>query len=141
VPVDFSAHAINGSRYAFDLARWLPLELHLLHVEAEDEAAAEGTHIQGRLRALVPAALQERVETHVARGDPVLETVNLADSENAMVVVLGTHPKSALRRWFFGAHGHELLHASHCPVWFVPSGVHADVGAVVADPEISSRSG
>lgn len=123
VPIDFSSHALNGLQYAFELARWLPIHLHLLYVEADRDQDPSMAESLNRLRGLVPAALQDRVETHVGRGDPIVETVTLADREEARALVLGTHPKSALRRWFSGAHGCDLLHASHCPVWFVPAGV------------------
>jgi nucleotide-binding universal stress UspA family protein len=120
VPVDFSEHSLAGLHQAFDLAQHLPFHLHLFYVEPQSGETAQVEADLKRLRGLVPEWLRDRVETHVSTGEPRKEIVALADREGAVAIVMGTHPKGGLRRLLGGSHCRELLHASHCPVWFVP---------------------
>jgi len=119
VPTDFSADARPAVEFAFDLAQRLPIELHLVHVEpAGKTAAAEAD--RKRLEALVPAELSGRVRFHVATGDPGHEIAAAAERLAATCIVMGEHARSPLRRWFTHDTAHDVLHAAHCPVWFVP---------------------
>ncbi len=120
VPTDFSADARPAVDFAFELARRLPLELQLVHVEPVGTTdAAEGD--RRRLEALVPAELAGRVRFQVVAGDPGREIAAAAERLAAACIVMGEHARSPLRRWFTHDTSHDVLHLAHCPVWFVPS--------------------
>ena len=120
VPTDFSADARPAVDFAFELARRLPVELQLVHVEpAGKTAAAEAD--RHRLEALVPAELAGRVRFQLVAGDPGREIAAAAERLAAACIVMGEHARSPLRRWFTHDTSHDVLHHAHCPVWFVPS--------------------
>jgi len=121
VPTDFSADARPAVDFAFELARRLPLELHLVHVEPPGRADAVEAD-RRRLEALVPAELAGRVRFQVATGDPGREIAAAAERLSAACIVMGEHARSPLRRWFTHDTSHDVLHLAHCPVWFVPAG-------------------
>lgn len=120
VPTDFTADARPAVDFAFDLARRLPLELHLLHVEPAGKAEATETD-RRRLEALVPAELAGRVHLEVVCGEPGQQIAAAAERLLAACIVMGEHARAPLRRWFTHDTAHDVLHLAHCPVWFVPS--------------------
>jgi nucleotide-binding universal stress UspA family protein len=62
------------------------------------------------------------VRRHVTQGDPVAELGRL--SENASLLVVGTHGRGTVSGWFKGSVSQPLLRAAHCPVAVVhPYGV------------------
>lgn len=122
VPTDFSDESTPAVRFAFDLARQLPLEIHLLHVAAARETGheVEASLAAARLAELVPQELAGRVRCHVGFGDPAHEIAATAERLGASCVVMGEHTRAPLRRWFTRDTSRALLHAACCPVWFVP---------------------
>ena len=126
-PTDLTPRSRAALAVAFDLARTLPIELHLLHLlpkgrshrrhKSEAEALAQ-------LRALVPKELEGRVEVHVEHGDPSHGIARFAEQIAAACIVMGEHTRTPLRRWFSRGVSRAVLHDAHCPVWYVPgSGV------------------
>lgn len=136
VPTDLSPSAERAVRYAFDLARLLPLRLHLLHVIVPRKSAwvetgvsmggpqvhegAPSQEARDRLAALVPEDLKHRVAIHVEIGEPAEKIEELAGSLGVACIVMGAHARSFLRRLFTQDTSRELLHRAPCPVWFVP---------------------
>lgn len=124
VPVDWTAGATAALRYACDLARELPLELHLLHVtpsrKGAEPPAADQAAERNRLTAAIPEDLRGRAVPHLAAGDPDDEIVAAAARLDAAWIVMGTHGKGLLRRF-----GHDtaraMLRRASCPVWYVPA--------------------
>ena len=119
VPTDFTADARPAVDFAFELARRLPLELHLIHVEPvgrNDAADAD----RRRLEALVPAELAGRVRFQLVAGDPGREIAAAAERLAAACIVMGEHARAPFRRWFTHDTSHDVLHFAHCPVLFVP---------------------
>ena len=136
VPTDFSPAAERAVSYAFELARVLPLRLHLLHVVPlrksvwiETGVSMGGTQVHAdrpieearqRLAALVPADMETRVSLHVEIGEPSEKIAELSARQGVSCIVIGTHARSFLRRIFTGDTSREVLHRAPCPVWFVP---------------------
>jgi nucleotide-binding universal stress UspA family protein len=111
----------------FDLARRLPIELHLLHVVSSarrwrNHNVASDDDVLGKLRALVPEDLTLRVKVHVAHGEIGKGIAAGADRLAAVCIVMGEHSRTAGRRWFGRDPQSVVLHEAHCPVWYVPSG-------------------
>lgn len=136
VATDLSPASDRAFAYACDLARVLPLRLHLLHVipprkstwvetgvsmgtpqvrEGEPSAAA-----RERLMALVPGDLENRVTVRVEIGDPAEKIAEASSRLGVSCIVMGAHARSLLRRFFTRDTSRELLHKAPCPVWFVP---------------------
>lgn len=124
VPIDWSDGAMAALRLACELARRLPLELHLLHVTpsrgAAVPAAADQAAEKIRLAGAVPDDLRERCVVHLAAGDPDDEIVAASARVGAFWIVMGAHGKGLLRRFTHDT-AKALLHRASCPVWFVPA--------------------
>ena len=110
----------------FDLARQLPIDLHLLHVVSSAglwrrHPVASDEDVLRKLRALVPEDLAARVKVHVAHGDIGQGIATSADRMGAVCIVMGEHSRTAGRRWFGREPQSVVLNEAHCPVWYVPS--------------------
>lgn len=130
VPTDFSKESMAAVECAFELARRLPLEPHLLHVVSPGGVAAKATSEEPssalaeegrrRLAELVPADLDGRVFVHVGVGDPGHEIAAAAERLVAAFVVMGEHTRAGWRRWLTRDTSRAVLHEVRCPVWYVP---------------------
>jgi universal stress protein A len=141
VPTDLSASSQSAVAYACEMARNLPLRLHLLHVltlarslwvlpgispsmPAEPQADPyEAARLE--LEALVPSDLRERMTVHAVAGEPAEKIAETARALGASCIVMGAHARSLLRRLFTRDTSRELLHQTSCPVWFVPESLAA----------------
>ncbi len=126
VPTDLSDEARPAVTLAFELARKLPLEVHLMHVEPL-WVASRGRDLEDRderrdrLAALVPADLRDRVLLHVLAGEPAREIAVTAERLGASCIVMGEHARGLLRRFLTHDTSRDVLRRAHCPVWFVPA--------------------
>jgi universal stress protein A len=136
VPTDLTAASEQAVAYACELARLLPLRLHLLHVlaparslwvlsgvspsmPAPAEADLKETAYR-KLELLVPKDLRERMTLHVEAGEPADKISEVAHNLGISCIVMGAHARSLLRRLFTRDTSRELIHKTSCPVWFVP---------------------
>ena len=117
VPTDFSRSAARAVAYAVELARQLPLELHLLHV-------SPGPATDDLLETLansVPPDMKQRAQYHLRVGRP-LEEIEAGLRQLAPgLVVMGTHARDFWRRFFTRDMARRILHDASCPVCFVPA--------------------
>jgi nucleotide-binding universal stress UspA family protein len=136
VATDFSSSSERAVAYGLDLARALPVQMHLLHVirpvrpglvepaafgvVPEDTTDAQLTYTRLRLRTLVPFDLEGKVTLHAEVGDPASKISEVAERIGASYLMMGAHARSLLRRIFTHDTSRDLLHHSPCPVWFVP---------------------
>lgn len=136
VPTDFSPSGERATLYACELARVLPLRLHLLHVSPRKSSWVEtGSFLMGmrmpvaearrRLAAMVPQELENRVTLHVEVGDAAEAIAGTAVRLGVSCVIMGAHARTLLRRFFTRDTSLALLHKMACPVWFVPETVAA----------------
>jgi nucleotide-binding universal stress UspA family protein len=126
VPASFSAGSDAAVEFAIELARRLPFELHLLHIEpsrvhVEEPDSREAEIERSRLRRMLPADLDERARIHVATGDPAREIALAAERIGAALIVMGEHTRAPIRRWLRRDISRAVLHHAPCPVWYVPS--------------------
>ena len=128
LPVDFSSRTPIQMGFAFELMRWMPHRLLLLHVLPAGSSEAARQEAEERLAAQVPQELAERVRSIVQIGSPSAAIVETARREDTLFVLLAAHRKGALRRLLFGTTTMEMLHDSPCPVWFVPEGWKPSAG-------------
>ena len=136
VPTDLTAASERSVAYACELARLLPLRLHLLHVltparnlwvlpgvspsmpPAQDVDPREMAY--RKLELLVPEDLSEQMTLHVEAGEPAEAISEIAHNLGVACIVMGAHARSLLRRLFSRDTSRELIHKTGCPVWFVP---------------------
>jgi nucleotide-binding universal stress UspA family protein len=123
-PVNLTTEEHPSIDLACDLARLLPLRLHLLHViepkAVRNISEAEPASIQPRLAALVPPDLAARTSVHIGDGDPVPAIVEAAKRLAVSCIVMGEHTRVPVRRWFTRDTARGVLHVAPCPVWYVP---------------------
>ncbi len=84
--------------------------------ESEEKAAA---------RLLYDAACDaglDDVEHRVLVGGPADRLAELADEENAELIVVGSRGRGALKAAFLGSVSHSLVGIARCPVLIVPPG-------------------
>ena len=127
-PTDFTPESRAAVELGFDLARTLPIELHLLHlvprnVRRSHDNAADIARRQ--LSELLPVELRDRARLHVADGDPGRGIVRAARQLDAACIVMGEHTRTPLRRWLSRDTSRQVMHDAPCPVWYVPGAPRA----------------
>jgi nucleotide-binding universal stress UspA family protein len=132
-PTDFSDCAEQARALAVRLARALGTELILLHVAVEAPLFREGltrphelAHFFDEQREWARRTLEERAAetrgqgvptlTRVVTGAPHQEIVETAKREGATLIVMGTHGRRALERFFLGSVADRVIRAAPCAV-------------------------
>jgi nucleotide-binding universal stress UspA family protein len=123
-PTDLEPVSRAALEVGFDLARQLPIELHLLHVLPgghmwRGHHAGTDEEVLARLRAFVPGDLTGRVKVDVEHGKAGHGIAAAAERLSAVCIVMGEHTGAA-HRWLGRDTPHVVLHEAHCPVWYVP---------------------
>jgi nucleotide-binding universal stress UspA family protein len=85
-------------------------------VESEEEAAARLLELLA-----VDAGLAD-AEKRVAIGHPAERLAELADEEDAELIVIGSRGQGALKSAFLGSVSYNLVGIARCPVLIVPPG-------------------
>lgn len=123
-PTDLTPESKPAVDLGIELARTLPIELHLLHLLPNGRSARRNGHAEDarrQLEALVPAELAGRAKLHVEHGDPTRGIVETAEQLAAACIVMGEHTRTPLRRWFSRGTSRGVLRSAKCPVWYVPA--------------------
>ncbi len=122
VPVDLSDEGARVVDYAVELARVVPLRLHLLHVAPGGSSYLTLETAERRVNDLIPTDLLERAEGHVQEGDAIGEILKFSQRIDPAFMIMGEHARGFFRRFFTKDTARQLLHRAPCPVWFVPPG-------------------
>lgn len=136
VPVDLSEHAADQIAHAVALAEVYQARLDLLHVVEEAAfLAVYGLGTEGP----DPAALQERARAaleklagaalpdgthanlHIVAGHPARDIVEAAREKGAGMIVMATHGRTGLKRFFIGSVAEKVVRTATCPVFTVRS--------------------
>jgi nucleotide-binding universal stress UspA family protein len=132
-PTDFSDCAEQARGLAVQLARALGAELILLHVAVEAPLFREGPanrreveRVFDEQRDWAMKALEERAAETRGQGVPTLarvvtgaphrEIVETARREGAAFIVMGTHGRGAVERFFLGSVADRVIRAAPCAV-------------------------
>lgn len=139
-PVDFSDPSLRALQHASTLAGWYESALTAVYVDAalpfEDAAdvgvfavaptavldAARSTRVVEDVRSFV-ARVQDGqgIDVEVEKARDVADTiVRRAVSLRADLMVLGTHGRAGINRWFVGSVAERVLRSAPCPVMVVP---------------------
>ena len=128
-PTDLKPDSRAAVELGLELARRLPIDLHLLHVIPNGVLnRGKGTSEEDarrQMRALLPDELADRAQLHVEHGDPSAGIARAADQLSASCIVMGEHARTAMKSWFSRGTSHEVLRQAHCPVWYVPGNARA----------------
>ena len=85
--------------------------------ESEEEAAAR------LLEGVAADAGLSDAERRVTIGDPAEQLADLAEKEDADLIVVGSRGRGAVKAVFLGSVSHSLIGVARCPVLIVPHGV------------------
>ena len=126
VPVDFSDKSFTALDTAIELVSE-PKQVLVVHVlqELSPLEPAEMWHTidaQNRIRHTL-TALRERlgdkykdVDAQVLLGDPGHEVTEVAEHENADLIVLTSHGRTGVKRLLIGSVAERVTRLAHCPV-------------------------
>jgi len=139
VATDFSSTADSAEKLAFQLARLLGAELHLIHVRVilEDPLMAEEHQLEiERLMSSADEATKEAfdrtrggdreitVETHLVRSVSAAEAIVETASElECDLVVMGTHGRRGIKHLLLGSVAENVLRSVDIPVLTVRPGI------------------
>jgi nucleotide-binding universal stress UspA family protein len=127
-PTDFSHSSDAALDYATSLARDSGAKLLLVHVEEPPLAYGGGEMYSGipepnteallkMLHAVKPKDPAVPYEHRLLAGDPASAIVELAEQENADLIVLGTHGRTGLARLLMGSVAEAIVRRAPCPVF------------------------
>lgn len=132
-PTDFSSCADLAQAHAVSLAKAVKAEVLLMYVLVEAVLFGEGLvgmeeieRIYASQKQWAERALADRVKALEAQGlkvrslltvgVPADEIVRAAEREKADLIVLGTHGRGAVGRFFLGSVADRVVRAAPCPV-------------------------
>jgi universal stress protein A len=131
VAMDLSPESVRALERAMRIANAVPIaELHALAV-IEPEPARWGHALSGdvpqQLGDIVTGAFAKmasseavrrlrRVSSRVRAGAPAAEVLRLAREIDADLIVVGSHERSVLGRWYAGSVANDVLRAADRPV-------------------------
>ena len=131
VPTDGSDAAQKAARYAVDLAKQLQCSIIVLSIVDNRSLVAQTIPARENARQMIAPVedyLREAAEDYareikdicdengvrskilVASGHPAEEIVNVAESSNADLIVMGSQGRSALTAAFLGSVAYSIIH-------------------------------
>ncbi len=136
VPVDFD----ESARLALDLAKEIAASgdaiIHLMHViaillvpgEAANVVVVREDEVRGALDKIAREQLGgTRHQIHVRTGDTARAVIEAAHDLAADLIVMPTHGRHGLSRFFLGSVAERIVREAPCPVLTVrPSAAHSD---------------
>jgi universal stress protein A len=137
VPVDFTSCSDKALQYAIPFARQFDAELTLLHVveaasRMSDLAVMEVESLDDANRALetIHRKLDDVVRSSlvVRTGSPGHEIIEAARELKADLIILSTHGRTGLERFFMGSTAEKVVRHAGCPVLIVRENEHEFIG-------------
>jgi len=143
VATDLSDASAPATAYAFSLAHALNARLYIIYVVPEDDVRVL-TAIRGYLQSEVtPAALVETFYTEadkrlttlveeagatdlvqerlIVTGQPAAAIMSWAAAKQAQLIIIGTHGRHGVTRFFMGSVAERVLREAPCAVLVVPA--------------------
>lgn len=130
VPVDFSDGSREALRHAIELAKEFESEVICLHVievaygvgemgyviDAETLRGKMSEEAERMLNRMIGEEGYEPARGLVRTGVPYSEIVSVAEAEGADLIVVGSHGRSGLGRFFLGSTSERVVRHAPCPV-------------------------
>lgn len=140
--VDFSDHSPKLADYAKTLARCTGAKLLCVYV-APSLSQYVGFHVPpssiesfvGEIVAGADTSMEAYLKAHfsdvdasgkVLVGYPAEEILNLAEDEQADLIIMGTHGRTGIDRILFGSVAEKIVKSSKCPVLTIRPESQAD---------------
>ncbi len=123
---DLSPSSRAGLRWATSLAKLYRARILLLHVQSPSECEPfqlyhDFTRARRRLeltlRSFLPSDPTVQADYQVRAGDPARRILDVAESENVDMIVLGNHQRPWLQRLMKGSVTESVLRQAQCPVF------------------------
>ena len=141
VATGFSQHSRLALKYAATLAEAFQSEVILCHVLENPDflstlppvmegyfppnlAELHEKHARKECEALLSQAGIKNSRIVLPHGNPAAETVAAAKKEEADLLVVGTHGRSALTHLLLGSVAEKIVRSAGCPVLTVRQGEH-----------------
>jgi nucleotide-binding universal stress UspA family protein len=118
VPVNLSEQSHRALDYAVALSQRLPLALDVLYVDEGGEKDRE--RVEYELHKRLSSGPAARVPIEIVAGPPVESILRREAEIDARLIVTATHHEGWIARLFHDSTARQVLHASPCPVWYVP---------------------
>jgi len=150
VPVDFSECSDEAFDDALELARRFGAELVVLHVwqpprmmgpetifyppEGTRQSVIHLVEEEARRQTgdFVAARAEPEPDVHfttlVEAGIPYATILDIAEREGVDLIVMGTHGRSGLSRFFLGSVTEKVVRHAHCPVLTIRKRSHGGAG-------------
>lgn len=132
VPLDFSSNSALALDYAYALAQRFGAALHLVHVcevpsmmtgsmdayaiAYTDWSQGLGEEAERELTKLRPALERVKLSTEVLFGNPARAIVTAAGTNQADLIVMGTHGHGAVMHMVMGNVAERVVRTASCPV-------------------------
>lgn len=141
VATDFSQHSRVALNYAAAFAKAFQAEVILCHALEKPDflsqlpPVSEGyfppnlgelqeKHARVQCEQVLAAAGLSQARVLLVHGNPAHEIVKAAKSEEADLLIVGTHGRGALAHILLGSVAEKIVRAAPCPVLTVRSGEH-----------------
>ena len=141
-PTDFSENAVHASRYAGMMAKLFDANVILLHVyhipmvpayntsfEVKDAVSQNENEIKQQLQTFATEfrmdsnLASERIIQKVEYGFASEKTIEIANSMNVDMIVMGTKGASNMLDKWLGTHAQDVMAKAECPVFTIPNDV------------------
>lgn len=136
VPIDFSESAKNALRYASTLAAATESTIKLIHVVDPlvyntiindiifEEVAEKKVSARLEFENILPIYKSQypnvRYDFEIEEGDISKEIVKSSDSNDASLIIMGTHEAKGFKKLFFGTSASSVIEKSKRPVMSIP---------------------
>jgi nucleotide-binding universal stress UspA family protein len=123
---DLSPSSRVGLKWATSLAKLCRGRILLLHVQSPADCApfelyhdfTKARHrLEVTLRSFLPTDATVQADYQIKAGDPAQRILDVAESENVNLIVLGTHQRRGLQRLMKGSVTESVLRQATCPVF------------------------
>jgi nucleotide-binding universal stress UspA family protein len=127
VPIDFSEESFAALEPAREFVQD-PSQLHVLHVLSHLHPAEPGVvwetiddetrikHVQEALYERLKDSEYQGVHIGILVGDPSSRIIDYAQEINADLIVIPSHGRTGLSRFFLGSVAERVVRFAHCPV-------------------------
>ncbi|RYD80753.1 MAG: universal stress protein [Sphingobacteriales bacterium] len=127
VPVDFSGDSLKAFHKAVYMAKKLSAEIHLLHVKKTRSFASIFSSQKEEKDVNIEQSFQEMLSSVKPDGVNVIqitksgssvskEIVKYADSQEAYLIIMGTHGVSGFEEFWMGSNAYRVVSSADCPV-------------------------
>ena len=140
-PTDFSPASEEAMQWATSLCRDTGATMLIVHVEEppmaygggelyyglEDDTTRE--ELRKNLASVIPTDATVPCEHMLLIGDPAKAIAEIAERQQADMIVLGTHGRTGITRFLMGSVAEAVVRKAKCPVLTIkqPAEVHAGV--------------